>query len=79
MSPQEVTKEEAEEIVKRDLQQHYSDLTDLQFTSVTRMGKFLKKRWKLEGKLTTKGYGGSRSFSYLLDASTGEIRSFKVR
>ncbi|MEM2904381.1 MAG: hypothetical protein QW057_07495 [Candidatus Bathyarchaeia archaeon] len=79
MPPQEVGKDEAEAIVKRDLQQHYPDLTDLRFTSVSRTGRLRRKHWELEGRLTTKQYGGSRSFSYRLDASTGEIRGFEVR
>ena len=77
MSKRPIDKDTVETIVKQDAQFHYADLENFELSSVQRKGTF-REHWEVEGTLTTKHYGGTRSFKYKLDGSTGEIREYSV-
>ncbi|MBO3803041.1 MAG: hypothetical protein JTT11_04085 [Candidatus Brockarchaeota archaeon] len=78
MPKQEINKDMVETIVRQDAQFHYADLENFELSSVTKKGGIFRDHWEVEGTLTTRHYGGKRSFKYKLDASTGEIREYSV-
>jgi len=77
VSKRTINKDAVETIVKQDAQFHYADLENFELSAVQRKGTF-REHWEVEGSLTTKHYGGSRSFKYKIDGSTGEIKEYSV-
>ena len=77
VSKRTINKDAVETIVKQDAQFHYADLENFELSAVQRKGTF-REHWEVEGSLTNKHYGGSRSFKYKIDGSTGEIKEYSV-
>jgi hypothetical protein len=77
MTKQQINKDTVETIVKQDILFHYADCENFEISSIQRKGTF-REHWEVEGTLTTKHYGGKRSFKYKLDGSTGEIREYSI-
>jgi len=75
MSQEFLSHDQVEDLVKKDLQRRYQNLKYLEFTHVELLERF--KEWWLFGIIEVPL--GFRSFMYILDAKTGEIKSFEVR
>jgi hypothetical protein len=68
-----VDKDYVEKIVAEDLKRKYPDITELEFTAVTR----LYKNWVAFGRFST-SRGFSRGFMYSVDEKTGEILGYTI-